>query len=348
MYPASTGAGKTPDQRPGSPRGGRQPHAKRSRKGSSHKGFLIILLILLVCAAAAAVVFLWYLPNRDSDGLDPDLEARNLVRQAMLAIDGAYAEAGTYEPQTMDPKTLSSFAPEVTFSPMSDTSAATAPIAMAKDKTVNYAGTQTSYAVGTISENGTAYGVLVENQGTAAVTYYVDGRPVEQWEQATPTTASTDTPAGTDTETAPTQTTEVITGTSGTAKDLEAMTLVRDSMTTVESAYASIYASLGTFEASELTASLLQEMAPSITFVLRDSDQAATDPVSLAAAKSIDFYGTETGYALGVKSESGTTFGVIVDKSSSGQTTFYVNGQPDDWSARLPAPVVGSLTRFWG
>jgi len=346
MYPASFNASGTAPPQPDRSRRDKQPRGRAPKTGSSHKGFLIALLVLLLCAAAAAVIFLWYLPSRDSDGVDTELEARNLVRQAMLAIDDAYADTGTYDPQTMDPASLNAVAPDITFSPVDDTLAATSPQALSSDKAVDYAGTETSYAVGTVSPKGTAYGVLVDNAAGREVTYYLDGQAVEKWEQATSTDAtptSIDQTAETtngDTGDGSTLTTAPVTGSSDLAKDIEAMTLIRDSMTTVESAYAEV----GTFEPSELTVAVLQEKQPFISFVVRDSYGAATDPISKAEEMSLDYYGTATSYSLGVRSGSGTAFGITFEKNASGQLiTFYVNGQVDDWSTQLVTPVVGGI-----
>ena len=71
----------------------RQPRTKPPKKSSSRKGFLVTLAVLVLVAAAAGVVFLWYLPSREPSADEAGLAARNLVREAMIAIDQAYAEA---------------------------------------------------------------------------------------------------------------------------------------------------------------------------------------------------------------------------------------------------------------
>lgn len=118
------------------------------------------------------------------------------------------------------------------------------------------------------------------------------------------------------------------------AKDIEAMTLVRNSMLAVQS----LHAAAGTYDLQDIPAALLQQMATVVTFTIRDDDQAAKAPTSLASDMAVDIYGTLTGYALGTQSDSGRLFGVIVNAGSSiGATTYYVDGQVQDWSTQLVA-----------
>ncbi len=178
--------------------------------------------------------------------------------------------------------------------------------------------------------------LLVTAAAVVVLFWYLPNRDSggDDSQQATATTGSESTDAGAGATDQPTQTT--ITGAVADAKDIEAMTLVRDSMVAVESAYANV----GTFEPASLTASLLGQMDPSLTFVIRDSDQAAKAPVSSAGEMALDFYGDANSYALGTRSDSGAFFGVIVNKGNS-TTTYYVNGQEEDWSTRLTESVVG-------
>jgi hypothetical protein len=321
MYPASSGSGAG---RPGAPKSQKQSRKKAPKAKASRKGFLIILLLLLVLAAAAAVVFLWYLPSRDSGTGDAEADARSLVRRAMSAIDTAYTTANSFDPQAMPPATLNSIDPTITFQPLSDTSAATSPTARAKDGAVNYAGTQRSYAVGTLSNGGIAYGVVVYKD-TDTKEYYLGGQQVADWEQG-----STATTAGPGVLVTTTDTSDSQVGPIAVASDAEAVALVSSSMTVVQSAFATT----GTYEPATMTPILLQQLEPSITFLVRDDDSAATNPVSSATGMSVDFHGTAISFALGTRSESGNTFGVVVSSSLGGQTTtYYVNGQVQDWSA---------------
>jgi hypothetical protein len=341
MYPSppSTEVSRAPQAQ--GPNREKQPRTTPPKKTSSRRGLFVTLIVVLVAAAAAAAVFLWYLPSRGPSASESALAARNLVREAMIALDKAYVEAGTFDPQTMAPAMLKSIAPTVTFHPVSDNSAATSPTALAEDGAVNYAGTLNSYAVGTVSAAGTAYGVVADKQNDSK-TYYLDGEQVPGWEQ-TGTSAGGDGSVTTQTTQTPqttTDTTHTQIGPISAASDIAAMTLLSDAMTTVQSAYSSV----NTYEPSVMTASLLQQMEPSATFVIRDSSEAATAPVALAGDRTVDFFGTATSYALGSNSESGTTFGVVVSGGAGGQTTtYYVNGQVEDWSTQLTAPVIGAL-----
>jgi hypothetical protein len=339
MYPSAPSVGGGGAPRPKGSQRAKQPRGRSAKPRPSRKGFLAILLVILLVAAAAAVYFLWYVPNKGSSKDEADFNARSLMRQAMTAIDKAYVEAQTYDPQAMTPNTLKAIASSITFHPMSDTSAATAPNAQAKDNAVNYAGTQTSYAVGTVSESGAAFGVVVDKQSSAK-TYYLDGQQVADWGQgATSETTPNGTPATELSETT-TPTSQTQTGPISAADDVEAMMLVRNAMTTVESAFAT----LGTFEPAVMTADVLQQVEPIATFVVRDTEEAATAPAGSAETMTIDFYGTATTYALGTTSRSGTTFGVVVSKGSGGRTTtYYVNGQVEDWSTQIPPEVIGAL-----
>ena len=103
------------------------------------------------------------LDSRSEDGVDQEaeFEARTLVRTAMTAIERAYADARTYDPRAMAADTLEALEPTISFYPVADETAATSPTAQAKDQGVSYSGTQTSYAVGTLSPAGIAYGVIV-------------------------------------------------------------------------------------------------------------------------------------------------------------------------------------------
>ena len=309
--------------------------ARPAKRTTSRRAFWIVMTLIVLVAAAGCVVYFWYLPSRHTDTSESELAARNLVRQAMIALDKAYVDAQSFDPKAIPPSTLQAIAPAITFHPTSDTSAATSPTAQAGEHAVNYAGTQTTYAVGTLSEAGTAYGVVVDKQANT-VTYYLQGRQVASWEQ---TAATTTTGAGGSetTQTTPespttTQTAHSQIGAISAAADVEAMTLLRNAMTVVESAYASV----NTFDPSVMTAQMLHQLEPTTTFVVREGDDAATAPEALAGDLSVDFFGTATSYALGTTSTSGTTFGVVVTKDTSGRTTsYYVNGQAEDWGSQL-------------
>jgi hypothetical protein len=317
MYPSPPGSGRRRPAGIGQPSGPGRPERKPGTGRRSRKGFWVAVAIILCAAAAAAAVFFWYLPSRDGSA-GADSVARMLVLEAQTAIERAYTDTGTFDPSVMDRTVLSDLAPAISFNPLVDTSAATAPLAQAAAASVNYSGTETTYAVGTMSESGTSYGLIVDKQADTT-TYYTSGQPVQSWNQQ----------AGTATSVAPVPTTQA-TGPVSSAADIAAQMLIRNAITALESAYAQ----LQSFSPEVLTPAVLAGIEPSIAFVPADGETAATAPVSPAMTNSVDFYGTATSYSLGTVSASGNTFGVRVSKGPGGSiSTYYVNGGVEDWSA---------------
>jgi hypothetical protein len=112
------------------------------------------------------------------------------------------------------------------------------------------------------------------------------------------------------------------------AQDAVAKSLTRNAMTCLESAYVD----LRTFDPAQMTPDVLGTIEPSIVFNVADSvDTAAKTPDSEAASHEVDYYGDQTKYSVGCRSESGKTFGVMVDKGPGGGNTFYVDGRESDW-----------------
>ena len=111
------------------------------------------------------------------------------------------------------------------------------------------------------------------------------------------------------------------------AQDAAAKSLVRNSMTAIESAYVD----LRTFIPASMTATVLSEIEPSIQFVPAADNSAATAPTALAANKAVSYYGTATTYACGTVSESTKTFGVIVDKGTGGGNRFFIGTASTPW-----------------
>jgi hypothetical protein len=291
------------------------------------------MAIILIAGAAAAFVFLWYLPSKSGDAVDSGLTARNLVRQAMNAMERAHVDAQSYDPRTMTPDALKAVEPTITFHPVADDGAAKTPTAMAVDRAVNYAGTATTYAVGTVDEAGTAYGAVVDKDADTK-TYYIAGAQVPDWSDDTGSTTTTQ-------PTQSTQGTQSPAGPISSADDLAAQTLIRNGMTAIDSAYTS----LATFDPAVMTPAVLAQMEPSITFTAVRDTTAATAPVSLALSNAVDFYGTGTTYALGTRSESGNTFGVMASETTTGRTTtYYVNGGVRDWSSEATSATGSTIS----
>jgi hypothetical protein len=141
-------------------------------------------------------------------------------------------------------------------------------------------------------------------------------------------------------------TTTVLGGPVASAEDIDAVVMLSNAIIVIDSAFQST----NTFEPSVMTPAALKKFEPSMTFVVRDTLQdAATAPTGTVEASTVDFFGTPTDYALGTTSKSGTTFGVIVADTETGPTTtYYVNGQVEDWTKLLASGVIRSLLLHMG
>jgi type IV pilus assembly protein PilA len=112
------------------------------------------------------------------------------------------------------------------------------------------------------------------------------------------------------------------------AQDAAAKSLVRNSMTAIESAYVD----LRSFAPSAEMAQALVEIEPSITFTAVASIEAACEtPVASASADTVSYFGTTNTYACGTRSESNRTFGVFVNKGAGGGNVFYIDGVSRGW-----------------
>jgi type IV pilus assembly protein PilA len=98
------------------------------------------------------------------------------------------------------------------------------------------------------------------------------------------------------------------------AQDAAAKSLVRNSMTAIESGY------VDTRDFTALDGAALQAIEPSITFTVSAvvGAAAATDPTADADANTVDVsYESEDCYAVGAVSLSDKTFGVVVNKTGA-------------------------------
>ncbi len=139
-------------------------------------------------------------------------------------------------------------------------------------------------------------------------------------------------------------------------QDENAKDLVRHAMVVIESAYVDLQA----FDSEVMTEAALRQFDPALSVVARDSTAAATAPTAQAAEKRVDYYGMGDVYAVGSRSESGSTFGVIVDMTNGIVVSFYMDGDLFDWPSSNPAvsnePVVtvarsapfGETIEEWG
>lgn len=109
------------------------------------------------------------------------------------------------------------------------------------------------------------------------------------------------------------------------AQDASAKSLIRNAMTVIQTAYIDTK----TFDPAVegMSPADLHAVERPITFVLLAN--AATAPTARAAASAVNYMGTATTFSVGALSESGRTFGVVVDMATG--TTHYVDGAVDDW-----------------
>ncbi|MHB0978584.1 MAG: prepilin-type N-terminal cleavage/methylation domain-containing protein [Thermoleophilia bacterium] len=111
------------------------------------------------------------------------------------------------------------------------------------------------------------------------------------------------------------------------AQDAAAKSLVRNAMTAMESQWVDTRS----FASGAPTTAAVMAIEPSITFSVLAN--AATAPTALASAAAVNYDGTADTYEIGSLSESGNTFGVLVDKGAGGGTTFVKNigGASSGW-----------------
>jgi hypothetical protein len=119
----------------------------------------------------------------------------------------------------------------------------------------------------------------------------------------------------------------LIVATTEVAADAAAKSLVRNAMTAIESAFVD----LRTFVPTTMTPALLASIVPGITHVPVAGASAATAPTAEQAASTVNYFGTAIMYAVGIVSESGRTFGAIVDKGADGGVAWYIDGVARDW-----------------
>ncbi|MCX8032905.1 MAG: prepilin-type N-terminal cleavage/methylation domain-containing protein [Thermoleophilia bacterium] len=139
----------------------------RGEKGFTLIELLVVIIIIAILAAIAIPTFLGQLQKAQ------DAAAKSLVRNAMTAIESAYVDLRTFVPTQMTADVLKAIEPSITFVPLAN--AATAPTALASQNQVNYDGTADTYQVGSKSESGKTFGVLVNKGANGGNTFYIDG-----------------------------------------------------------------------------------------------------------------------------------------------------------------------------
>ena len=113
------------------------------------------------------------------------------------------------------------------------------------------------------------------------------------------------------------------------AQDAAAKSLVRNAMTSIESAYVD----LRTFAPATMDTNALKLIEPSITFTpLAGAFSATAIPAPTVNPNTVQYGGDAAHYWVGCLSLSGKTFGVFVDKSSASTgNIFFVAGAVKSW-----------------
>jgi len=128
------------------------------------KGFTLIelLVVIIIIAILAAIAIPTFLGQRSKA---QDASAKSLVRNAMTAMESAYVDSRTYDPDVVDTDVLGAIEPSITFTADDaavavggDTPAITE-IGDADTEEVGYFGTDDSYSIATVSLSGNLFGV---------------------------------------------------------------------------------------------------------------------------------------------------------------------------------------------
>jgi type IV pilus assembly protein PilA len=147
-------------------------HGLSKKRSECDAGFTLVeLLVALVIIAILIAIAIPTFPQQRHKA--QDASAKSLIRNAMSVIESAYTDTRTFDPAAtgMSPADLHALERPITFVLLAG--AATAPTASATTGAVNYAGTDTMFSVGTVSESGRTFGVIVDM--VAGTAHYVDG-----------------------------------------------------------------------------------------------------------------------------------------------------------------------------
>lgn len=113
------------------------------------------------------------------------------------------------------------------------------------------------------------------------------------------------------------------------AQDAACKSLVRNAASVIETGYVDARTFVPTV--TGMLPANLKALEPSTTFVVRAT--AATAPTANASALTVNYTGTATTYSIGARSASGKTFGMVVNKGSTGTlgVRFYVGTAVKRW-----------------
>jgi type IV pilus assembly protein PilA len=143
-------------------------------KGRAGFSLIELLVVIAIVAILAAISIPVYLGQREKA---EDSAAKSVVRQAMIAVESAYADTRDF--MAIGNADLTAIEPSVAF--VEAANAATAPTADSGVNQVNWQSTDaTTYEVGSLSRSGKTFGVVVEKHAAGRNTFYVDGA-VKNW-----------------------------------------------------------------------------------------------------------------------------------------------------------------------
>jgi type IV pilus assembly protein PilA len=150
---------------------------KIQKRMKGEKGFTLIelLVVIIIIAILAAIAIPTFLGQRSKA---QDASAKSLVRNAMTAMESAYVDSRTYDPDVVDTDVLAAIEPSITFTAddaavatWDGTDATVAEVGDADAEEVGYFGDDTSYSIATTSLSGNLFGVTADKSATGATTF---------------------------------------------------------------------------------------------------------------------------------------------------------------------------------
>lgn len=146
---------------------------KLGKRMKGEGGFTLIelLVVIIIIAILAAIAIPTFLGQRQKA---QDASAKSLVRNAMTAMESQYVDSKTFAEGTAVTDAVSAIEPSITFTVLTNaaTTSAINATALANLADVNYGGTSNTYSIGTVSESGNKFGVVV-NKGTGGGTTFM-------------------------------------------------------------------------------------------------------------------------------------------------------------------------------
>lgn len=152
---------------------------KIHKRMKGQKGFTLIelLVVIIIIAILAAIAIPTFLGQRQKA---QDASAKSLVRNAMTAIESAYVDAKAFD--NIKDEDLAAIEPSITFKDVEGCGELEGPVdepAGDMDASQNQVGwhgiSPTSYEVGTCSQSGKTFGVVVNKGAEGGNTFYING-----------------------------------------------------------------------------------------------------------------------------------------------------------------------------